>query len=126
MEKLKEKVTTTKILGVVGMVVLILSNFFVFASYRKEEVKFIEGDGIIVLIAAVVALIMLFLCKKQKFTLIPTVIAALVIVYDAYNMSDYSSRVSFGLGFYLAIIGAILSIAYPFLYKGTESTETKE
>lgn len=69
---------------------------------------------------------MLFLCKKQKFTLIPTVIAALVIVYDAYNMSDYSSRVSFGLGFYLAIIGAILSIAYPFLYKGTESTETKE
>lgn len=36
MEKLKEKVTTTKILGVVGMVVLILSNFFVFASYRKE------------------------------------------------------------------------------------------
>lgn len=125
MEQLKEKVKTTKILGIIGYVVLILSNFFIFASYKKEEVKFIDGDGIIVLIAAVVGLIMLFLCKKQKFTLIPTVISALIIIYDASQMADLSSKVKFGFGFYLSIIGVILAVVYPFLYKGNEQVGEK-
>lgn len=141
-----EKLTKTKLLGIVGAIVTIIGVFLPFATvsanilgYKaSESVSFIEGDGIFVLILSIVALLMLFSnmlankvaffgkLSKPKLVLIPTVLSIIVLVYDMINAGEVVGelgglvKVSYGIGTWVMWIGLIATAIFPFVYKGEE------
>ena len=135
MEKILSVLKNTKILGIVGAILLIVGNFFTFATTKilwiETSVKFIEGDGVFVLILGILALLIVFVdfilskipegklkflfkLRNQKFVLVPAIISAIILFIDGRNAFDVGSA---GLGFYLLLIGVITLIIYPFLFK---------
>lgn len=129
MEKIKKY---CNYIGVVGCILLFLGNFLEFASLKKtllgasqiETIKFIDGDGIFVVICAVVALI-LILMKKGKWNYLTGGISAIITIYDMSNVKDKvgilgsiaNVKVNYGLGFFMILVGAILVLIYAYLYK---------
>ena len=145
-----EKLKSSRILGIVANALLIIAVFLpvisvsvsLFGISQSQSVNYIQGDGIFVLILAIINLVIIFdkLATKipfmakvdnQKFTLIPTVINAILLIVLTFNgasaLGGYASlaKVDFGIGFYLLWLGVIASAVYPFLYKGNGSTTTK-
>jgi hypothetical protein len=68
--------------------------------------------------------------SNQKFTLIPTAIIVILLIVLISGKSSaigqlgsYASlaNISYGIGFWLLWIGAVISAIYPFLYKGNET-----
>ena len=136
MDKVLSVLKNTKILGIIGAILLIIGNFFTFASVKvlwvEQSVSFIEGNGVFVLILGILALLIVFIdfilskipegklkflfkLRNQKIVLIPAIISAIILFIvgsDAFEMG------SAGLGFYLLLIGVIALVIYPFLYKG--------
>lgn len=137
MDKVLSVLKNTKILGIIGAILLIIGNFFTFASVKvlwvEQSVSFIEsGDGVFVLILGILALLIVFIdfilskipegklkflfkLRNQKIVLIPAIISAIILFIDG---SDAFEMGSAGLGFYLLLIGVIALAIYPFLYKG--------
>ena len=136
MDKVLSVLKNSKILGIVGAILLIIGNFFTFASVKvlwvEQSVSFIEGDGVFVLISGILALLIIFIdfilskipegklkflfeLRNQKFVLVPAIISAIILFIDGSESFDYGSA---GLGFYLLLIGVIALAIYPFLYKG--------
>ncbi len=119
MKVLKEN---AKWIGLGGCVLMIIGCFLPFATVSalglSQSVNYIDGDGVFVVIAAVVAAILIYL-KKGKLILIPSLISAAFVIYDAASGSSAASsslaNVSFGIGFFLIVIGIICVSAYPFL-----------
>ena len=135
MEKVLQFLKNTKILGIVGAILLIVGNFFTFVTTKilwvESSVKFIEGDGVFVLILGILALVIIFMdfilskipegklkflfkLRIQKFVLIPAIISAIILFIDGKDAFDIGSA---GLGFYLLLIGIIALVIYPFVYK---------
>lgn len=146
MEQLKEKLTKTKLLGIIGAALTIIGVFLPFATvsasilgYKaSQSVNFIEGDGVFVLILTIVALLMIFAdvlankvaffgkLTKAKLVLIPTVISIIILIYDMANAGDVTGsyggivKVSYGIGTWIMWIGLIATAVYPFIYKKGE------
>lgn len=147
MDKFMEKIKGTKILGIVGNIILAVAVFLpvltvsvsLFGISQSQSLSYIQGDGVFVLILAILNLVIIFADKisskvafmkkleNQKFTLIPTAIVAILLIVLAVNgtsslgeLGQLASlaNVSFGIGFWLLWVGTILSAIYPFLYKG--------
>lgn len=78
----------------------------------SESFSYIEGDGIFVIIAAVIIAVLYFL-KKDKFAYIPAAVAGIVLIVFSVNASDVGMG-SFGIGFFAMWIGTIAAIALPF------------
>ena len=135
MDKVLSVLKNSKILGIVGAILLIIGNFFSFATVKmfwvEESVSFIEGDGVFVLISGIISLLIIFIdfilskipegklkflfkLRNQKIVLIPAIISAIILFIDGRNAFDVGSA---GLGFYLLLIGIIALVIYPFVYK---------
>ena len=136
MDKVLSVLKNTKILGIIGAILLIIGNFFTFASVKvlwvEQSVSFIEGNGVFVLILGILALLIIFIdfilskipegklkflfkLRNQKIVLIPAIISAIILFIDGSESFELGSA---GLGFYLLLIGVIALAIYPFLYKG--------
>lgn len=118
MENIKKH---SKIIGWVGCAIMFIAVFLPFATTNvfglSVNVNFIEGDGTFVLIASIITAILIFF-NKAKLSLISTAVALFVTLYDGINvLSDGEGLVSLGIGFYLIIIGVILSGVYAFTFK---------
>ena len=102
-----------KMIGLAGCVLTILGCFFPFAGAYGMSINYASGDGIFVIVAAIVSGILIFL-NKSKAVLIPSIIATVIFVKTTINMLEIGG-VSFGSGFILILIGLIATIVYPFL-----------
>ena len=145
MNVLKEK----KYLGMAGAILVIIGLFLPFITVsvsflgvsNSQSTSWIGTgglDAILVLILSVVALLIIFSdkladkvaffgkLKNQKLTLIPTVLSALLLILSITQASSAMGIVgslgstSFGIGFWLIIVGLVACVAYPFIYKGEE------
>ena len=149
MDKIMSYVKEKKYLGILGNALLILGVFLPFVSVsvsflgvsQSQSVSYIQGDGIFVLILAVISLLMIFADKlsekvpffgkfvNPKLTLIPTVISIILLIIDVSNATGSASiygalaQISLGFGFFVIVLGLIALVAYPFLYKGDSSAE---
>lgn len=133
MEKVKKY---SNYIGVIGCILLLLGNFLEFASLKKsllgvsqiETLKFIDGDGIIVVICAIVAFALILL-KKGKWNYLTAGISAIITIYDMSNVKDKVGilgsiadvKVNYGLGFFAILLGAVLVILYAYFYKDNDS-----
>ena len=101
MDKFMEKIKGTKILGIIGNLILAVAVFLpvltvsvsLFGISQSQSISYIQGDGIFVLILAIVNLLIIFADKlsekvafmkklsNQKFTLIPTAIVVMFICF---------------------------------------------
>lgn len=108
-----------------GLILATLGLFLPFASVSflgyKQSVSFISADGKLVLIC-LIATAVLFYLKKEKISLIPIGIGAIITIYDSINVGKVLGEASklvkatFGVGFYLVIIGIVVSLI-ALLYK---------
>lgn len=142
----KEKCQNTKILGIVGAILLIVGNFFTYAKVSifgiKEGISFIEvAGGKILVILGVLNLVLVFkelikpkipanilekikIIDNTKVILVPTIISVIVILIANGEIFDYGiAKPSFGC--YVLWIGIILSAVYPFIFKEKNNTEIK-
>ena len=126
--------------GYAGCILMILGNFLPFATAtvslfgysQSESIKFIDGDGVFVLIAAIVTAILLYF-KKEKFSLIPTAIALAVTINAIVNVESElgntmgMATISYGLGLWIIIIGVILAAGHVVLnHIMNKNTKAKE
>ena len=137
MDKVLSVLKSTKILGIVGSILLIIGTLFPFYTVSflgiKASVKLIENTtGKIMLIVGIISLAMIFIdfiiskipegkatfllnLRNQKLILIPAAIALILLIVSA-NQDTYGlGKLAFG--FYLLLIGIIALVAYPFMYK---------
>lgn len=121
-------------IGVVGCVLLLIGNFFTFFTVEgtalgvshSKSVNFIEGDGVFIIVAAIVAAIFIYM-KKGKWNYVPAFISAAIAIYDVIQANNNANsvklgflvkiEVQYGIGFFMIILGAIAVAAYAFLYK---------
>ena len=110
---------------IAGCALVLIGCFLPFAKVTvlgfSQAVNYIDGDGVIVLIAIIVSAVLVFL-KKEKISLISTGIATIVTLYDAINVSHVTGSsslggVSLGIGFWIILIGLIIAIVLPLLPK---------
>lgn len=118
-------------IGMVGCLLLLIGNFFTFVTVKamgmSESVKFVDGDGVFVIVAAIVAAVFIYL-KKGKWNYAPALISAAVAIYDVMDAKDVAGSVSslvkvnidYGIGFFMIMLGAIAIAAYAFLYKADD------
>jgi len=139
-----EKLKNTKILGIIGNVLLIIAVFLPIYSVSilgyTQSVSYIQGDGVIVLILAIVNLVLIFADKigekveffkkltNPKFTLIPTAIIAIMLImlstsFSSSGLSSLGSMGGLSIGFWLLWVGVVVAAIYPFLYKGEDSAK---
>ena len=108
-----------------GLALAIIACFMPFAKVSvfgySQTINYIDGgrDGIIVIIAAAVAGVLVFL-KKEKFSVIASGIGAIVTIYDIINVSKVSggtslAGVSVSIGAILILVGLIVAIVVPFI-----------
>jgi len=102
-----------KMIGLGGCVLTILGCFLPFVSTFGISINYADGDGIFVIVAAIVSGILIFL-NKSKAVLIPSIIAAAILANTTINMIQIDG-VSFEFGFVLILIGLIATIVYPFI-----------
>ena len=79
----------------------------------EESVAYIEGDGIFVLIAAVIAIV-LAIVRKEKFACIPAAISIILLIVFSSEVSKVGVG-SYGIGYYMMWIGAVASAVLPFV-----------
>lgn len=108
-----------------GLALAIIACFMPFAKVSvfgySQTINYIDGgrDGIIVIIAAIVAGVLVFL-KKEKFSVIASGIGAIVTIYDIINVAKVAGGSSFGgvsisIGAILILVGIIVAIVMPFI-----------
>lgn len=138
MDKVLSIIKNTKILGIVGAVLLIIGTFFNFYTVSlfgyKSSMQLIEaGEGKVMIILGIAALAIIFIdfiiskipegkadflkkLRNQKFTLVPAVIAAIVLFMASSEETYGLAKLAFG--FYVLLIGIIALAAYGIFYKG--------
>ena len=132
-----EKLKTTKILGAVGAMLLIIGNFFPFMTIKffgKRSINFIDGNGVFTLILGIIALLLIFIdliiakipegkanflykLRNPKWLLVPGILSAIIILVDSGDVFELGSP---GFGFWLLVIGVVAVIAHAFIYKGDQ------
>ena len=153
MDKVMSFVKEKKYLGMIAHALIIIGTFLplmtISVSFlgvsNSQSFSYIQagGAGWLTLMLSLVALLMIFADKfedkvpafaklsNQKFTLIPTVISAVILIINLqnYNASGASALVSslgsasFSIGFWVIVVGLVAAVAYPFLYKGDSKAE---
>lgn len=147
MKKILDKIRNTKILGIIGNVVVILALFMPIITVEseiigfKQSTQYISGDGKILLVLSIINLIVIFADKISpkffkgltniKITAIPTIIEIIILINltakGGDNVMDYNYVTTYwGIGFYLMWIGVILSIICPFVYKEQPKIELEK
>ena len=81
----------------------------------SESVSYIQGDGVIVLIAAVISVVLAFV-KKEVFAVIPGVVSIALLINLCSGMSEFGMG-SYNIGMYLMWIGAVATCVTPFIKK---------
>lgn len=102
-----------KYVGMVGCIIAIVGCFLPLASAYGVTAKYIDGDGKIFLITTVITAILIYL-EKEKISLIPTILSALIFSVTVFNYLK-SSGIHMEFGLILIILGLIAQIAVPFL-----------
>ena len=102
------------IFGVVASLITIISVFLPCISITlfgvSVSINYIQGDGQIVLIIGIIALILALMGKRIFLTVIG-IVDFLIFLYLNHNLSNqYLNILSKGIGYYLLPIGAILMI----------------
>ena len=132
----------SKYIGYGGCILMLLGNFLpfvtvtvsIFGISKSESIKFIDGDGMFVIIAAIVTAVLLYL-KKEKFSLISTGIALAVTLYDISNAESMVGNalglgdISYGIGFWVILIGVVLaagSVVINYLKDKNQTTKVEE
>lgn len=128
MDKLKKYV---KYLGYVGCGLIIIGLFLplvkatitLFGYSASTNVSYISsGDGKVLLGVTILAIVMMVI-KKKKVNMSIIGFSTVLFIYDMINMgkvvgsSTYNAKISYGIGFYLLVLGLISCIAYVFLDK---------
>jgi hypothetical protein len=142
MKNIIEKCKTTRILGAIGIIGLILGSIMPYVkydfwgySYSVTLVEFWQGKFIIIL--AIANLLFIFKdvvekyipalfnseigrkiqeCDNQKYSLIPTVLSTIFAIYLTSTMGT-SSFGYYNIGFYAMWIGTISLVAYALIHK---------
>lgn len=140
MEMLKQK----KYLGIAGAALTIVGLFLPLINMPSSVSSYAggvansfisSGTGIVLLILSLITLLIIFSDKladkvpffeklqNQKLTLIPVGICAIIVIANIMNASSIMALgsmfgISYGIGVWTVGIGIVLSIIYPFLYKG--------
>lgn len=142
MNNIMEKLRTTRILGAIGIVGLILGTMMPYVKYNLFGYKYSISlwgywEGKIIMLLALANLLFIFKdlvekyvpvlfnsgigrkikdCENPKFSLIPTVLSAILAIYVTSILGIESFKY-YNLGFYLMWIGTICLVAYAFLHK---------
>lgn len=142
MNNIIEKCRTTRILGAIGTVGLILGTIMPYVKYNIFGYKYSISlwgywEGKIIMILAIANLLFIFKdlvekyvpalfnsdigkkiknCENPKFSLIPTVLAAIFAIYLTSKMGIDTFKY-YNTGFYVMWIGTISLVAYAFLHK---------
>ena len=102
-----------KMIGLAGCILTILGCFLPFASTFEISIDYASGDGIFVIVAAIVSGILIFL-NKSKAVFIPSIIATVILANTTIKIIQIDGA-SFEIGFLLILVGLIVTIAYPFI-----------
>lgn len=142
MNNIIEKCRTTRILGAIGVIGLVLGTIMPYVSYNIFGYQYTISlwgywEGKIIMILTIANLLFIFKdvvekyapflfnselgrkikeCENPKFSLIPTVLCAIFAIYITLVM-DVSSFKYYSIGFYAMWIGTISLVAYAFLHK---------
>jgi len=139
-----EKVKNTKILGIIGNVLIIISLFCNWATVSSTTLDYTQKtqfksapDGGLTFLLTIFSLIVILSenispkffkgLTNVKLTLISSIIQALVIINILFQVSKIQPTDditwNFGLGFYLMCIGVLLCLIFPFVYKQNKKEE---
>ncbi len=116
-----------------GMALMILGVFLplykisLFGISKSMNYFYVEGelaDGIYILILAI-GMLVLHAFNKPKFACIPAILSLALLIHCYLDIKDSLSSVgmnlgSFGIGFYLMILGTIVAGVTSFLLKDKE------
>ena len=149
MNNIIEKCKTTRILALIGIIGLILGSILPYIKYESWlydiSISLLDcWEGKVTLILAIANLLFIFKdfvekyipalfnsslgqkiynCSNPKYSLIPTVLAAIFIIYLTFSLSEYLSLSNYGIGFYITWLSIICLIAYAFLHKDSIDTD---
>ena len=136
-----EKIKKTKILGIIGNIMIIISLYCNWATVKSTTINYslkkqfvTTTDGALALALSIFSLVVIFSEKispkffkgltNVKLTLISSIVQLIIllnIIFSASKIQHTNEIVwNFGLGFYLMCIGVILSLIFPFIYKKDE------
>ena len=147
MNNIIEKCKTTRILGTIGIIGLVLGTILPYAQYNIFGYRYSVSlwgywEGKVVMILAIANLLFIFKdivekyipglfntkigmiirdCNNQKFSLIPTVLSVIFIIFLTVSLGIKSFKY-YSIGFYLVLLGIISLVAYAFLHKKDDET----
>ena len=150
MNNIIEKCKTTRILGGIGIIGLILGIIMPYVKYNIFGYKYSISlwrfwEGKIMMFLAIVNLLFLFKdivekyvpvlfnsafgqkirdCKNPKLSLIPTVLTAIFAIYVTSILGIESFKY-YNIGFYAMWIGTLSLVAYAFLHKKDDNFQMK-
>ncbi len=142
MNNIIEKCRTTRILGVIGIVGLILGIILPYVKFDIFGYKYSISlwgywEGKIMMLLTIANFLFIFKdivekyipslfnsvfgqkirdCKNSKFSLIPTVLTAVFAIYLTTTL-DVESFGYYNLGFYAMWLGTLSLVGYAFLHK---------
>jgi len=102
-------------LTLISAILTIVGTFLPIYSVFGVNISYIQGDGLLVAFFTGISLI-LAAVKCGRFAFIPTLISALILFIDSYNVSSVSLGIgSFSVGFYVMWAGIIGTILFSIL-----------
>lgn len=135
----KDKCQNTKLIGIIGGIILVIGNFFNYATANifgfKQGLSFASvAGGKILIVLGILYLVLLFkdfikpklpanvlekvkILDNTKILLIPVAISIITILISNGKIFDGYGIVKASFGCYLLWIGIIISAVYPFIYK---------
>ena len=118
------------IIGIIGALVTVIACFMPLYTLSffgmTKNVMYIEGDGVLVCVCAVIAVVLIF-ARKQRFSVVPVIGEALFLcntVFLAKDILDFGG--SYGAGLIVLILGILISlvgIVLAFAWKTDRSTK---
>ncbi len=147
MKGILEKCRTTRILGAIGIIALILGTVTPYVKYNIFGYKFSISlwgywEGKVIMILAIANLLFIFKdyvekfvpalfntglgrkikeCENPKFSLIPTALIAIFAIYET-SVMGVSSFKYYNIGFYAMWLGTICLVLYAFLHKSDNNS----
>lgn len=102
-------------LSVIGFIVVLVSLFLPYCEanyFFSTSVALIDGDGLLLVPFIIVGIILAAL-NKVKGTIVPIVVLVIYFVYSLFNINsnEASGFLQFSTGFYIMVLGIIMTIA---------------
>lgn len=104
-----------KMISIIGFAVALVSLFLPFGSivsiFGTVSTSLIEGGDGFILLPFIIVGIVLAVVNKVKFTIIPSAIMVIFIIfYMIYYSSVGEGMIQYGIGFYLLLLSAVATI----------------